>query len=110
MPLQAYALAATFVACSILVGVLATVIASRVGGSRGMLAAVLPILGAFGAFYLIGHRWGVSIGPHVTVFGFQVALLGDLVIGFAVALLIALAQAVVTRARRSRAAGPGSRS
>ena len=50
---------------------------------------MLPILGGFGAFYLVGHRFGIAIGPEVELFGFQVALLGDILIGFSAALAVA---------------------
>ena len=61
-------------------------VAAQAGGPRGLAAYVIPVIAAFGAFYLIGHKLGLSIGPEVTLFGFQVALLGDLAIGLAAAL------------------------
>ena len=67
------------------------------------------MLAAFGAFYLIGHKLGLSVGPEVGLFGFQVALLGDLAIGFAAALVVALLQAAVVRARRPTAAARRAR-
>jgi hypothetical protein len=57
-------------------------------------------MAAFLAFYVIGHRLGLAVGPEITLFGFQVALAGDLVIGFAAALATALAQAVAARLAR----------
>ena len=57
------------------------------------------MLAAFAAFYLIGHRLGLRLGPEVPLLGFQVSLFGDLALGFAAALLVAAAQAVVARAR-----------
>src|SRR5437764_7803809 len=100
MPPQAYALVTLFVLSSIALGWVAVRIVSRsLGGPRGGAAYVLPILAAFGAFYLIGHRLGLSVGPEVPLFGFQVALLGDLGLGFAAALLVSLAQPLVTRVR-----------
>ncbi len=86
MPPQAYALVTLFLACSVLAGVVAVRLVARRGGPRGRLAYVLPVLGGFGAFYLVGHRFGIVIGPEVGLFGFQVALLGDILIGFAAAL------------------------
>ena len=83
-------------------------VAAQAGGPRGLAAYVVPVIAAFGAFYLIGHKLGLSIGPEVTLFGFQVALLGDLAIGFAAALAAAFVQAAVVRARRRSAAAPGS--
>ena len=46
------------------------------------------------------------MGPEIGLFGFQVALLGDLAIGFAAALAVAVVQALVVRARAAR--GPGA--
>ena len=64
---------------------------------------MVPIAAGFGAFYLVGHRLGLSVGPEVSLFGFQVALLGDLAIGLAAALAAAFAQAAVYRVRRRAA-------
>lgn len=108
MPPQAYALVALFVLSSVVLGVIAVRIAARLGGPRGPLAYVLPVLAAFGAFYLIGHRLGLVIGPQVELFGLQVALPGDLAIGFLAALALALVQAAVVQARRARATPTGS--
>jgi hypothetical protein len=106
MPPQAYALVTLFTTCSIIVGVLAVWLVGRIGGPRRRLAYVLPIVAAFGAFYVIGHRLGISVGPEIELFGFQVALLGDLSIGFLAALATALVQAAFTRARRPSASAP----
>jgi len=104
MPPQAFTLVALFLACSVLLGIGAQRLAARVaGGPRGWRAVILPIVGAFGAFYLIGHRLGLAVGPEVSLFGFQVALIGDLAIGFVAALVVALVQAAVVRARGGRA-------
>jgi hypothetical protein len=107
MPMQAWALVTLFTLCSIALGVAGVRLAALAGGPRVLAAYVLPVLAAFGAFYLIGHRLGLSIGPEVALFGFQVALLGDLAIGFAAALAAAFAQTAVMRARKRRAANPG---
>ena len=107
MPPEAYALVTLFLACSILVGIAAVLIAGRLaGGPVRRVAYVLPILAGFAAFYLVGHRFGLSIGPEVELFGFQVALLGDLVIGFAAALLTALLQAAAARVAGGRPGAP----
>ena len=98
MPPQAYALVTLFLVGSVLVGVVAVRLVARRGGPRGLLACVLPVVGGFGAFYLVGHRFGIALGPEIELFGFQVALLGDIMIGFAAALLVAVAQALVVRA------------
>src|SRR3954451_21780010 len=102
MPPQAYGLVTLFVLSSIVLGWAAVRLVARSLGARHRRGAyVLPILAAFGAFYLIGHRLGVSVGPEVSLFGFQVALLGDLALGFAAALLVAGVQALALR-RRTR--------
>jgi hypothetical protein len=106
MPLQAYALVILFLACSVLAGIVAVRLVARLGGPRGRLAYVLPVLGGFSAFYLVGHRFGIVIGPEVGLFGFQVALLGDILIGFAAALSVAAVQALVARVLPGRQA-PG---
>jgi hypothetical protein len=100
MSISAYALVATFMACSLVLGVVAVRLVARSGGPTRRRAAVLPTGAAFLAFYLIGHRLGISIGPEVALYGFQVALLGDLTIGFVAALIVAVVQsAVVGRGR-----------
>ena len=105
MPPEAYALVTLFLACSVLSGIAAVRLIGRAGGPRRAPAYIFPILAAFGAFYLVGHRLGLSIGPEVELFGFQVALLGDLAIGFAAALIVALAQAAVVRGRGAGSSG-----
>jgi hypothetical protein len=105
MPPQAYALVTTFMACSVVLGWLAVrVVARLAGGPRGWWWHALPVLGGFGAFYLIGHRLGVHIGPAIPLYGFEVTLVGDLSIGFASALVAALLQATVRSRRGSRVA------
>ena len=105
MSLQAWALVSLFTLCSVVLGALAVRLFARAGGPRGAAAYVLPIVAAFGAFYVIGHRLGLSVGPEIPMFGFQVALIGDLAIGFGVALAVAAGQAFVVRARRAARAG-----
>lgn len=97
MPPQAYALVTLFLVCSVALGVAAVRALALAGGPRGRAAYPVPITAAFGAFYLVGHRLGLSIGPEVPLFGFQVALLGDLAIAFGSAFLAALAQAAAAR-------------
>ena len=106
MPPQAFALVSLFVACSVLLGVVAVRVLARAGGPGGWLAYPLPVLAAFGAFYLVGHRLGLVVGPEVPLFGFQVALLGDLALGFAAALTVAAVQALVVRRRPRRVDQP----
>ena len=100
MPAEAYALVATFMACSVALGVLAARLVARAGGPRSRWSWILPIGAGFGAFYLIGHRLGISVGPEITLYGFQVALLGDLAIGLAAAMVAATLQALATRQLR----------
>src|SRR3954466_6122962 len=100
MPPQAYALVTLFVLSSIVLGWAAVRLVVRsLGAPRHRAAYLLPMVAAFGAFYLIGHRLGLSVGPEVSLFGFQVALLGDLALGFAAALLVAVVQALALRRR-----------
>jgi hypothetical protein len=106
MPPQAYALVTLFTICSIVLGIVAVRLLSRGGGPRGLASYPLPVVGAFLAFYLIGHRLGLAVGPEVSLFGFQVALLGDLLIGFVAALGVAAVQAAFVRARGRRAVSP----
>jgi hypothetical protein len=108
MPPQAYALVTLFALSSVVLGWVAVRLVGRLGGPASRVAYVLPVFAAFGAFYLIGHRLGLSVGPEISLFGFQVALFGDLAIGFAAALAVALVQALVLRARTGRGqAEPG---
>jgi hypothetical protein len=103
MPPQAYALVTLFALSSVALGWVAVRLVGRlIAGPRSRWTLVLPIAAAFLAFYLIGHRLGLSIGPEVGLFGFQVALLGDLALGFAAALAVAGAQALVVRAMAAR--------
>jgi hypothetical protein len=114
MPPQAYALVTVFGLSSVVLGWLAVWLASRLmAGPRSRWIPVLPIAASFLALYLIGHRLGLAIGPEVSLFGFQVALFGDLLVGFAAALVVAAVQALVLRAIAGRRQpepdpGPGS--
>ncbi len=106
MPPQAYALVTLFALCSVALGWAATRIAARIGGPATRAAYIMPIAAGFLAFYLIGHKLGIAVGPEVSLFGFQVSLFGDLAIGFAAALLAALAQAGWLRVRASQRPDP----
>ena len=108
MPPTAYALVTLFSLCSVALGWVAVRLVARGGGPGSRRSYVLPIMGAFLAFYLIGHRLGIEVGPQIPLFGFQVALFGDLAIGFAAGLLVALVQAAVVRSRSSRSTGDAS--
>jgi len=97
------ALFLTFTALDIVLGIAATQVVARLaGGPRSLLAHVVPVLTGFGAMGLLGHSLGAHIGPTVPLYGFQVALFGDIAIGFTFGLLGALAQAAVVRAFRRR--------
>jgi hypothetical protein len=104
MPPQAYALVTLFTLCSIAIGVAAVRLLARAGGPKGLTAYPLPVIGAFLAFYVIGHRLGLAVGPEISLFGFQVALLGDLLIGLVAALAVAALQAAIVRTRAGRPA------
>jgi hypothetical protein len=100
MPAAAYALVATFAILSVVVGI----VAAWLIGPRRPLATVLPTVAAFGAFYLVGHRLGWAFGPEIELYGFQVALVSDLVFAGAAAGLAAVAQRLLVRRRT----GPAS--
>jgi hypothetical protein len=102
MPAQAFALLALFILVSLLAGGLAWWLV----GPRRPASAVLPILATFGALYLSGHRLGWSVGPTVTLFGFDVALPFDIALAAAVACAVAaLQRAARSRVTPSEAAG-----
>ena len=108
MPPQAYALVTLFALCSVGLGWLAVRLVGRAGGPAMRAAYILPIAAGFLAFYLIGHKLGISVGPEIPLFGFQVALFGDVAIGLAAALAVALAQAAWLRVRASMRPDPAS--
>lgn len=101
MPPEAFALVGFFAAVSILLGLGAWWIARAVGGPRRARWAIVPGVAAFVALYLVGHRFGLALGPEVELFGFQVALVGDVVIGGFAAIVVALLVAAVRRSPRS---------
>jgi hypothetical protein len=104
MPPQAFALVGLFTVLSVALGVIAWWIARRppLDGPHGLGGAILPSVAAFGAFYLIGHRAGISIGPEIGLFGFQVALPGDVLLASVAAGAAALGQAAGRRGLRGR--------
>lgn len=101
MPVAAFALLAAFGIVSVAAGALAW----RVIGPRRLHALPVPIVAAFVALYLAGHRFGWQIGPMVELFGFDVALVFDLALALVAALLAAIAQrpvlAILLRRARS---------
>ena len=67
-------------------------VAARIVGPWSAWAPVMPAVGAFGALYLVGHRWLLSVGPEVTVWGWRVALPFDALVALGTAMVIAAAQ------------------
>lgn len=102
VPSQAYALVATFVVISVVLGFVGVRVVARAGGPTALRSYLLPIVAAFLAFYLIGHRLGISVGPEFPLYGFRVALLGDVAIGLGAALVVALVQALLVGRRLVR--------
>ena len=105
MPPAAYALVTLFVACSVVAGIVAVRLAARVGGPTRLAAYVLPMLAGFGAFYLIGHKLGLSVGPEIAPVRVPGRAARRRRIGFAAALVVALLQAAVVRLRRPATGG-----
>ena len=67
--------------------------------------SILPVLAAFGGLYVVGHRTGLELGPTIILFGYQVAIVQDVVVAVVAAGVAALIQrAVLTR----RATRPGT--
>jgi hypothetical protein len=98
MPPEAIALLLFFVGVAFVVGA----VAAYAVGPRRPWAAILPILGAFGSLYVVGHRIGLSLGPQVNLFGFEVAIVWDV----AVAIVAAVVVAVLQRAARQLRSAP----
>lgn len=101
MPPEAFALVALFAAVSIVLGISAWWVVRAVGGPRRARWAAIPTAVAFAVLYLVGHRFGLALGPEVELLGFRVALLGDVAIGGFAALVAALVVAAVRRSPRS---------
>ena len=97
MPPEAIALLVFFIGVAIVVGA----VAAYVVGPRRPIAAVLPILAAFGSLYVVGHRLGLSVGPQVNLFGFEVSIVWDLVVAIVAAVVVAVLQRAALQ-RRSR--------
>ena len=97
MPINAYALFLSFAALAVAIGC----VTAWVVGPRRRAAAVVPVLGAFMAMYVIGHRGGVHAGPSVDLFGYQVTLFFDIGVAVVGAAVGAIAQCLVL-SRRDR--------
>ncbi len=76
MPASAFALLGVFILLSIGVGIAA----AWVVGPRQRAAVVLPVLAAFAGLYVVGHRTGLQLGPTIDLFGYQVAIVQDVVV------------------------------
>jgi hypothetical protein len=106
MPASAYGLIAVFAIVSVAAGIVSV----RLIGPWRWWAAVLPALGAFGILYLVGHRWVLSIGPNVRLFGWDVALPFDIAAALVAAGAVALIQRGalgLLQAQQRRAGGDG---
>ena len=104
MPASAFALLGVFILLSIGVGIAAAWIV----GPRRRLAAVLPVLAAFLGLYVVGHKTGLELGPTIILFGYQVAIVQDVVVAVVAAVVAALVQRAVLVRRAARATGPGT--
>lgn len=105
MPASAFALLGVFILLSIGVGITAAWIV----GPRLRAAIILPVLAAFGGLYVVGHRTGLELGPTVILFGYQVAIVQDVVVAVTAAGAAALIQRAILarRAARPRPSHPG---
>jgi len=97
MPTNAYALFLTFATMAVVIGC----VTAWVVGPRRRAAAVVPVLGAFLAMYVIGHRGGIHAGPSVDLFGYQVTLFFDVGVAVLGATIAAVAQCLLV-GRRNR--------
>ena len=103
MPASAFALLGVFILLSIGVGVGA----AWVVGPRLRLAIVLPVLAAFGGLYVVGHRTGLELGPTIILFGYQVAIVQDVLVAVVAAGVVALLQRAVLTRRAAGMSNPG---
>jgi hypothetical protein len=98
MPPAAFALIGFFVAVAVGTGAGATALV----GPRRPAAVLAPVAAAFAGLYLVGHQLGLSIGPSVRLFGFDVALVWDVAVAVGAALVAALAQRAILERRAVR--------
>jgi hypothetical protein len=103
MPSAAYALIGLFAIISTASGLLA----SRLIGPWRWWTPLLPILAAFGALYVVGHRLGWSAGPEVPMFGFRVALPFDMAVALGIAFVTAVGQSGALGLFQTQQGGPG---
>ena len=104
MPASAFALLGVFILLAIGVGIGA----AWVIGPRARAAIILPVLAAFGGLYVVGHRTGLELGPTISLFGYQVAIVQDVVVAVVAAGVVALIQRAVLTRRAARATRPGT--
>jgi hypothetical protein len=81
MPIKAYYLLSLF----ILVSVVAGLVAWRVVAPGARWGWVLPVLLAVLSLYGVGHLIGLSVGPTVTLWGFEVSIAFDIALAFVAA-------------------------
>jgi hypothetical protein len=99
VPAAAFALVGFFAVVALLAGAAAWWIVRP----RRPAALLFPVVASFAALYLVGHRLGLSIGPEVTLFGFQVAIAWDVAVAVVAAGVAALLQSWLLRGRRAPA-------
>lgn len=104
VPPAAFALVGVFIVVSVAAGVTAW---WRIGPRRRLLV-VAPVLGAFLALYVVGHRLSFGLGPTVRLFGFDVTLAWDIAVAFIAAFGTAVLQRRGVARRRRRRTGVGS--
>ena len=104
MPASAFALLGVFILLAVGVGIGA----AWVIGPRARVAVILPVLAAFGGLYVVGHRTGLELGPTILLFGYQVAIVQDVLVAVVAAGVVALIQRAVLTRRAARAAGPST--
>lgn len=103
MPPAAYALVGLFILISIAAGIAA----ARVIGPWRWWTFPLPAAAAFGALYLIGHRYVVTFGPTVQVFGWEIALPFEVAVAAITALTVALGQRALVGLLQAQQRDPG---
>ena len=99
MPPEAIALLAFFIGVAVVIGA----IAAYAVGPRRPITVVLPVLGAFGSLYVVGHRLGLSVGPQLSLFGFEVSIVWDVAAAAVAAVMVALVQRAIVRRGSSSA-------
>jgi hypothetical protein len=94
MPAKAFALLGVFITIAVVAGLIAwrvVVPASRWGW-------LLPIAFAFLTLYVSGHLLGLAAGPSIQLFGFDVAIVLDVLLALVAAFIGAGVHLMLTRA------------